>query len=1483
MIKFNRVRLLPIVAAFLFGMLGTAAFAGQPQTVSSGGLNSDGLCFWEYSDGVVIPEEGLELEGYLLTMTVDGIETEIRAGMYSGVVTITATEQLDVRQSVGGQAAYRTGLYIDQGKIATAKSASSSLTEGTFAATRSYLTDSVSRSGGFSFFVINSSSYSLSSAKLIADSDSDGRGASDYTGFGSAVSVFDSSIVNIENSYIETSGVAKAAVFVDSADVLVQNSTLVSNGGAIYADYESSSSPLCAVSPMWSLGISGSARTVSAVGTFSTATFVDSTISSADWSAISADAGSSMVLTAINCDIEVGAAGAAVSVISSDGNTRAELYGTRVAAGKFLAILSGADMTVGSYVGGEELEISRQTADSFVSKVSSSKLAANKRVSSELCSDGFGFLLTGESFVYYNTLALQSGTTVETENAVFLIQRASAEISIDGAELYSSSGVLLEMIDSERDIIGIGDDGTLGASFVESDGWSSSWGTAAVGSKQRTTVSITGTALVGDFYNATGYAQYTDSEGSAEMCGAMSLSVKLGAGASLEGVITAAEYSHVEKEITYRQSSYDTQTAAEAALALGVVKCRSYSNGKNSVAVTLVDGAVWTVTDACILSELTIDSASKLTSPDFTQLLMYVDGEPTAIEPGSYYGEIELKILWQVSYSGEYTLPAGWQLPAGRLLTVTVDGGEVEVESGRTYFGNDITMTVTQRLDSMASLSAQLGEFPYRTGIFVCENVIDEERSVLSAYAKAELSGTLLSRCAATSETAGYSFAIIKDSVYKLSDVELVSNSTADGSEGCDFVGYGAALAVFGTECEVTVQNSHIKASGVAKSALFVDDGAQIVVKGSTLVSTGGSIYNMYLSTDDMSLQVSPEWTLGIAGSARTVSVFGDGTQASFVDCSIIAADWGALTGSGKGIELCAVNCYVEVAGSGYGVYLCGAEGNFSGSRFDADTCAAMLEGGSLSLRSYTGGKAVGTAEVSSSVVAPGKTVSSTVSSENFGFVIISGENSIELCAGTAVTTDDAVFLIKNAAAQISIDSAALNSGTGVLVQMMDDDGDGVGTTYNSKLGAHVFNAGFSEADGWSGDWGTAHDACDGSVEVVITNAELEGDFYNSGGYTGGARALFVKLGVGASLEGVISAGEYQHTSKSFTYRYSSYSYADAYAAASKLGHVVNRSYYNGSNDVIVELTDGAAWTVTGECRLTQLTIGRGCDVTLEGDLFCTVNGAETTLSAGESYTGYIVFAEREIAQIASDPTQVVLKNGETLEVSEECALTYLYIGKGCSVKLGKGFYAIVNGTRTSLAEGCEYSGIILFVQKSYLDVPVSYWGFGAIETATYLGLFSGTGGGCFSPTAQMTRGMAATVLWNYAGKPSAKISDTPFADVASGAYYAQAVAWAYKHGVVQGVSKTRFDPASTITREQLVAIMYNYAKATGMSVSATTSLSKYSDSGKISSYAVAPMSWSVASGLITGTSAKTLSPKATATRAEAATILMRFALMAGG
>ena len=179
---------------------------------------------------------------------------------------------------------------------------------------------------------------------------------------------------------------------------------------------------------------------------------------------------------------------------------------------------------------------------------------------------------------------------------------------------------------------------------------------------------------------------------------------------------------------------------------------------------------------------------------------------------------------------------------------------------------------------------------------------------------------------------------------------------------------------------------------------------------------------------------------------------------------------------------------------------------------------------------------------------------------------------------------------------------------------------------------------------------------------------------------------------------------------------------------------------------------------------------------------------------------------------------------------------------------------------------------------KPYHDVDTGRWYHEGVDYAIAHGLMNGVGNGMFEPESSMTRAMLVTVLWRYAGSPTE--GTNTFVDVKPNQWYTQAVAWAAKYGVVNGVGHGMFEPDGNVTREQMAAILYRYANGVGIDTSARGNLAAFPDRNQVSSYAVDALSWCNAMGIIGGTKeggVDYLDPQGFATRAQVATILMRY------
>ena len=223
------------------------------------------------------------------------------------------------------------------------------------------------------------------------------------------------------------------------------------------------------------------------------------------------------------------------------------------------------------------------------------------------------------------------------------------------------------------------------------------------------------------------------------------------------------------------------------------------------------------------------------------------------------------------------------------------------------------------------------------------------------------------------------------------------------------------------------------------------------------------------------------------------------------------------------------------------------------------------------------------------------------------------------------------------------------------------------------------------------------------------------------------------------------------------------------------------------------------------------------------------------------------------------DKLTVTDGSGKTVSTVKKSDTVYTFTMPASAVKVGVSY---VKATETPS-------------ETKFNDVSANDWFASAVDYVTGKGMMNGTADNTFSPKANTTRGMVVTVLYRLENQPST--SAASFTDVASGAYYANAVAWANANGIVSGYGSGKFGPNDKVTREQLAAILYRYAQYKKYDVSGANSLDGYTDVQSVSSYAVPALQWACGAGVVTGKSGSKLDPKGNATRAEVAAMLMRF------
>ena len=310
--------------------------------------------------------------------------------------------------------------------------------------------------------------------------------------------------------------------------------------------------------------------------------------------------------------------------------------------------------------------------------------------------------------------------------------------------------------------------------------------------------------------------------------------------------------------------------------------------------------------------------------------------------------------------------------------------------------------------------------------------------------------------------------------------------------------------------------------------------------------------------------------------------------------------------------------------------------------------------------------------------------------------------------------------------------------------------------------------------------------------------------------------------------------------------------------------------------DVTFDLGDDLSWTVNGkdipdDAALADLDLGVALDTDgIPANVVNAITGEVGTVQITLAHNGEFGFTMTLTAPLGKenagywanlyhyDEDAEALNFEAAVKIDEDGSVTIPFTHASQ--------YAIVIDT---------HSHATVDVSDIFVDVAPNAWYKDAVQYAYDQGLMTGVSDTEFAPEATTTRAMIVSILARLENVTTAEAAG--FADVDDNDWYATAVNWAANVGVVNGYEDNTFKPNTAITREQLAAILMNYATYKGYDVSARADLSHYSDADSISSWANDVLLWAVAEGLLTGVTDDTIAPQAHATRAQVAAILQRF------
>ena len=578
--------------------------------------------------------------------------------------------------------------------------------------------------------------------------------------------------------------------------------------------------------------------------------------------------------------------------------------------------------------------------------------------------------------------------------------------------------------------------------------------------------------------------------------------------------------------------------------------------------------------------------------------------------------------------------------PAGYSLTMTVNGVEtgqklVATSAADTAFvagswRGDIVLSVTTEDD----VAWQQHTYPFRQAIYVDATGLVPAYSVLAAAVGGRVGGSGALGVSISSTGDCFDGVVVNGGSYELNGAAI----TLDGAGRCDFVGYGAALLANGTGTRLVVDGAVVRNHGIVRTAAIADNGATLVVKNSELSVRNSPLPPGYIPTVNLDTMEDAPWMLGLngAGDVRATNLLGNNSIAAYVNSSITSQSWGALsTDSGSDCTLVAVNSVVANTGdSGYGTYAIGnATEYLLGTEFNVGSYATIFTGGNATygdsdpatVAALNASLGLGLTSAELRAIPHRPTV---VNSRQWGFMWHADGNNLAISGGTVVNSAHATFLNKGQQMAVTVDGskgARLNPADGVIVQVIDNDDPGP-----VMVNGVLENAGvYTQPTGEPTKVTTFDVTVAQSTDSVLTFSDisLNGNFYNglrggpatAGGGPGGGPAVGLNLVLNfasSQVTGVVTATLAEH-------------YADTIDSSNwwELGHVSNTAQVVINNGVIVALTDGSTWSVTGTSYLSALSLDATSRVTGPHGrrVAMTVDGTPTAITAGASYTGAIV------------------------------------------------------------------------------------------------------------------------------------------------------------------------------------------------------------------------------------------------------------------
>lgn len=359
---------------------------------------------------------------------------------------------------------------------------------------------------------------------------------------------------------------------------------------------------------------------------------------------------------------------------------------------------------------------------------------------------------------------------------------------------------------------------------------------------------------------------------------------------------------------------------------------------------------------------------------------------------------------------------SGFVTARGKTVTMTVDGVETAVLPGE--YSGDIVLTVAKGY-------GMGGDF--RTALYIENGEVDKDISVTAAVS-GEYDGKSMKDVSIRSNGPEFCGVTIKNGKYDIKNLSFEFN----GRGGDDFSGRGCALTI-GGDAEVDIDGFYVRSNGLTRSGLIATDDSRVTIRNADVQTWGATDEEQEEIGKIIHGMISVPWVLGLYGNNRATNVL-TRAHVTYLDSKFKAERWGVLSTDGPAspegklenlLFLTAKNCEIEITGdSGYGTYCIGS------GRNDFFDCTFKVPDYAM---------------VVANEIASSDFVNTTVDSQRFGVMWHQNQGGVLKVKDSTFNTGKTTFLVKGCYPRIEVENSALNTGNGVVLQLMDSDDPGLG------------------------------------------------------------------------------------------------------------------------------------------------------------------------------------------------------------------------------------------------------------------------------------------------------------------------------------------------------------------------------------------------------------------------------------------------------